>query len=534
VRRLTRFVVVAILLGAPALVAAPASGAQGTWTTITSPVSPGQPLYQLYNLTTGHPSDAFDISGTASSDVTAVNIYCFYDLDQWAFTPALNSAPIAVSAGAFTASDLVPPGGAPCVLRAIPTSYTQLGVSGLNTGYVGAFAGPTLYSDSERLGYSSGTTVDQWSATDEQQRAEDLFASPDLGGVLLQAPVRALTDTVSPGAIGSLLGLFDANRVQTGLASSHSEIVIDGRNAYLPLTLSEFVADPTSVPAVQVSVHRHTTGNLSIAETDPLTWCSGDAYPQAAGTCTPISAGVELIRDIATSDQGAVITVHDHFVSTDHAAHSLSLEYSNLLPAQTFGHAGVRLPGKSVFFEPKPNTTRSHLPQGARTIFIANDLHAVDGSVNRVDTALTYSGRPTIYFASRHTYGLQYSRRIPATGFAGFAFQLAVGNSLKTVTPLARASQHALTDRLLISTPHHGAKLTSPVTVKGSITKAENGLPATVRIHAGSAHVIASVSSAGKWSTTLTLAAGRHRITVKTTDPGGVTLTWSVRVKVKA
>jgi hypothetical protein len=533
VRRLSRLVAVAILIGGPALAAAPASAGPATWTTITSPTGPGQPIYQLYNLTTGHPSGLLDLSGTASSDVTAVNIYCFYDLDQQAFVPALNTAPIPVSAGAFSAADLVPPGGVPCVLRAIPTSYTELAVDGQNTGYVGAFAGPTLYSDSERLGYSSDTTVDDWAVTDEQQRAQDFLASPDLGGVVLQDPARSFSLSVSPDEAGSILGLTGANRVQTGLSSSRSEIVIDGHNAYLPLTLSGFVADPTSVPAVQVSVHRHKTGNVSIVETDPLTWCSGDAYPQSAGSCTPVPTGVALSRRISTSDQGAVITVADRFVSTDHVAHSLKLEYNNLLPAQAFGHIGVRLPGKSTFFEPKPNTTKSHLRAGAHTIVIANDLHAAERSLNRVDTGLTYSAKPIVYFASRHTFGLQYSRQIPAGGFAGFAFRLEVANSLTAMTPLAQAAQRALTDHLVISAPHHGATVTSPVTVKGSITKAVNGLPTTVRVHSAARHKTATVSASGRWTAKLTLAAGTHRITVKTTDPGGVKLSTSVVVKVK-
>jgi Glucodextranase, domain B len=327
------------------------------------------------------------------------------------------------------------------------------------------------------------------------------------------------------------LALFSDNLVASG-SSTRSEVVVDGRNAYLPYSLSHYVTDPTTVPAVTVSTSRLSNGNLSIAETDPLRSCAGNVYPQSTGTCTPVATGVALKRTIVTSVQGAVVTVQDRFVDVNDHAHSLNIEYFNDLPGADYGEAGVRLPGASSFVVPTPNTTKTNLPAGPNTMFLTSDLHATDGEPNRADLGVTYSGRPTVFFASKNTFGLRYSRHISKNGSAGFGFALETGYGMSTVSPLATAAQQTLTDQLVITAPNPGAHVGSPTTVKGTITNPVNGLPATVSVASGSKHTTATVSATGKWDATLSLTAGKHKITAKTTDPSGRKLRSHVHVHV--
>src|SRR4051812_36417208 len=134
--------------------------AGGTWTTITSPAPPGK---NYFTFTSFGVTATTTVSGRTSSDVTTVNIYCFFDTDG-SYQGPLNSAPIAVntttSPHTFSASGVQVPGLVPgCVLRAVPDSYGGLN-SGTNTGYVAGFAGPSVYYGQKTVMKSSaGRTI---------------------------------------------------------------------------------------------------------------------------------------------------------------------------------------------------------------------------------------------------------------------------------------------------------------------------------------------------------------------------------------
>jgi hypothetical protein len=522
-RRLLRMIAIATLVAVPTLVAMPGSAATGTWTKITSPKGPGKPIYQFFNIATTTPK--INISGVTSNDVTSVNFFCFTNADQNTSSAPLNAAPVPVSSGEFSATGVSTPGSAGCVLRAVPSTYTGIS-GGHNTGYVGAFAGPSFYLGGHLTEFSTGSKVDVWEVEDFQQRAFDVFASPDAAGVEVQEPIDDFVKIVA-GVVGGEfdLAIFSGNLVATG-SSTHSDLVIDGRSAYLPTTLDELAVSASSVPAVSVSMKRLPSGNVSIAETDPLRSCSGNVYPPSDGTCTPVSTGVELKRTIVTSTQGAVATVHDKFVSTNHRAHSIKIEYFNDLPGESQGEVGVRLPGKTSFTVPTPNTTKT-VPNGPRTIFMASDIHATDNQPDRADLGLTYSGKPSVFFPNKGEFAMRYTRHIPAGGSANLSFALESGFGMATVSPWATKAQKALTDHLVIASAHG-----SPTTIKGSITNPVNGYPATVTVRSGSKHATAKVSLSGTWTATLHLSAGNHSITAKTTDPSGRILTASTTVHV--
>jgi hypothetical protein len=523
-RRPLQMIAIATLIAVPTLVAVPGSAAAGTWTKITSPKGPGKPIYQFANLGTSTPT--MNISGVTSNDVTAVNIYCFTEGEHQTTDSPLNAAPIPVSSGEFSATAVPTPESIGCVLRAVPSTYTDINSSGQNSGYVGAFAGPTFYLGGHVVEFSTGSKIKLWEVEDVQQRAIGIFASPDAAGIEVQEAIDDFSKIADPTVAGEFnLALISSNLVATG-SPTHSDIVIDGRNAYLPNTLDGIAVSPASVPAASVSFKRLSNGNVSIAETDPLRSCSGNVYPPSSGTCTPVSTGVELKRTIVTSTQGAVATVRDKFVSTNDRAHSIRIEYLNDMPGAASGNAGVRLPGKTSFSVPNPNTTNT-VPNGPRTIFLASDIHATDNQPDRADLGLTYSGKPSIYFANRNEFGLRYSRHIPAGGSANLSFALESGFGMSTVSAWATKAQKALTDHLVISSAHG-----SPTTIKGSITNPVNGLPATVTVRSGSKHATGKVSLSGAWTATLHLSAGNHTITATTTDPSGRTLTASTTVHV--
>src|SRR3954451_10245397 len=146
-KRLVRMFAVGAIVVGTGVSTLPASGAVGTWTKITSPKGPGVSLRPFLNITDGA-SPTTSLSGTTSADLVAgtdtIAIYCFSFSDHSVAGP-LNAAPLDISAShTFSGPVALANSIAPCVLRAVPSTYTGI-TSGNNTDYAGAFAGPKLY-----------------------------------------------------------------------------------------------------------------------------------------------------------------------------------------------------------------------------------------------------------------------------------------------------------------------------------------------------------------------------------------------------
>ncbi|HET6816282.1 MAG TPA: hypothetical protein VFH66_03540 [Mycobacteriales bacterium] len=411
-------------------------------------------------------------------------------------------------------------------MRALPDTYTGLSGS-TNSGYVGAFTGPTFFFGVHTIGFSSGSNKDSYQTVSAHPAALDELSSPDSAGVILGLPNDNFAKISSGAAAGEAnLALFSGN-LSTG-SSTHSEILIDGHNAYLPKTLAGIAVDVTSVPAATISMSRSaSTGEWTIRESYPLRSCAGDpaGYPQGSATCTPVATGVTLQRSVVTSRGGAVTTVRDRFVSIDHAAHTAKIEYFNLIAGGTSGNPGIRFPGQTSFHVLTPGTTVTSLPVGPHTVFMSSDIYGTDGEPNHADTGLTYSGKPKLFEASTQAFGLQYSRAIPKNGFAGFAFGLENGFSMQTITPWAAAMQTALTPHLALTAPALKTSDNTP-TIKGKVTNATNGFPAKVTITIGTkSRTVAVNQSTGVFAVTwTTLANGKHTAKAKATDPSGLVL----------
>jgi Glucodextranase, domain B len=517
-----------VLVGGSALAAGTSSASVGTWTKITSPKGPGQPIYSLFDV--GGATPTISVAGQASVDVTSVNIYCLSDNDREAQGP-LNASAVSVSSGFFTATGLSLP-ETQCVLRAIPSTYTGIS-SGKNSGYVGAFAGPSYYLGVKEVELSGSTPAFGFFEAFEQ-RAIDVVESPSQLGVFFQILgsdfSKSDVDTTSAYEESSLL---ETGNLTSSGPSTRSAVVVDGHNAYLPGVAIGLEATSGTAPGVTFTAKRSSSGDVTSSDSEPLSWCDGNAYPQTSGSCTVRSTGVKLVRSVVTSEQGATISVRDRFVSSNGAAHSISVEYLNVLVNQSYGDAGVMLPGHSSFSIPSPDSTVTSLPAGPNTFYLASDVHAADNAPNRADTGYTYSGKPTLFFATGGEFALRYSRHIPAHGSAALGFGFESAFSIGTAKSLAKSEQKAFTEHLTITKPKSGAKVGKSVTVSGEITNPVNGLPTSVTVKSGSVDETATVSSTGKWSVKLTLKKGKHAIRATATDPSGHKLAAKVTAKVK-
>jgi hypothetical protein len=531
-RRVTSVLSVAALAVATALIAVPSSAATGTWTKITSPRGPGQPIYQFVNAAV---STTFTVSGSTSLDLIpgtdTINVFCFTNSDAHTTSSSpLNAAPLAIDASHnFTGT--IGSTQPTCVLRAVPSTYS--GLTGTdNNGYVGAFAGPIFHYGGFVNSIASGVLVGQITYGYTSNAAVQ-YSDPASGAVQVSFPDDAFSSSAGPPMDLANLALARSNLVPTSGTSTKSEIVIDGHNVYTPATLSAIAATPSQVPPITISrTHNAANGTFGLTETNPLRWCSGNAFPQTTGTCNMVQTGVKLLTVTTMSAGGLVVSVRQRFINTDHASHSLKVEYSNLLLGQANGEPGVMLPGQSSFSVPSPNTTKNNLPLGAHTIFTTSDIHAVDGSPDRSDGGLTYSGKPQLYFGSANTYALRYTRNIPKDGAAAFGFAVESGFSVSSVKKLAAAQQKALTDHLVITSPHGGAVISTALTkVKGKITNAVNGLPTKATVSSGTRSKTVSVHLDGTFVASLSLGAGRHTITARATDPAGNKLSDSVRIR---
>src|SRR4051812_41452761 len=152
IRRIPSALAVGCLAIGTATIASMPAGAvpgPGTFTRITTPSGTTSIRF------TPNPVTTFDVAGTASSDITAVDVICVKQpglAEIYGFN-------IPVSTGAFSAtiaypflnaSDTVPA----CRLRAVPHG---LDASNPNT-YLASYAGPILHTDSVTPDRADGTT----------------------------------------------------------------------------------------------------------------------------------------------------------------------------------------------------------------------------------------------------------------------------------------------------------------------------------------------------------------------------------------
>jgi hypothetical protein len=549
-RRLAALPAICVLATAGALVAPVAQAATGSWTRITSPVGPGSNLYQFYDAS-NDPSLAnakITITGSTSPDIQsgagAVDIWCFSQADSLLSSDApLNASPLTVDGSNVFTGQIKDPDSFPCALRAVPagaiSSPTEAG-EGLYdapSGYWAAYSGPSVFFGVKAaVGQGAGdpkvvSETIGWNTAGVNAIVSPAIASHQEGGVLAPLPEDNIAKSGSLLPEPAMLGFNDAN--VTAGSPSHSEVVIDGHNAYTPAVIGSFLADPSTGPAITYSATRSASTHLiSVTESDPLYYCLGDSYPQSTSTptCDAISTGVTFARTYVGAANGALALVHDSWQVTHGAHHSLSVEYNGTLPSNPEGSPGVMLPGQSSY-APAPADATVHLSSGVHSIGITTESFGSDGDADRADIALTYTAAPTLYFASANAFALRYTHTVKAGTPWRLGWAISDGFDTKTVKGLAAKAASQLIHGLHITSPKNKSTTKSKAeTVKGTVSDSANGLPATVTVTGGRKTVHATVKSTGAWSVTVPLKKGKHALTASATDPNGASMSARVIV----
>jgi hypothetical protein len=516
--------VIGVALGT-ALVA-PAAQAASTWTTISSPKGPGGKIFRLVDYS-ATPNPVITLTGHTSPNVTSVDIYCFWHLDEYLSSSApLNPSPIAVSAGAFTANAVaLPVFGAnetpPCVLRAVPSTYTQLSGSS-NTGYVGAFTGPTFYGGRlvpRHASLSLNSPLVGWEIYSGHQQAWNWLGGAN-SGFADGGPADDETNTYGATASDGFLNISRSNFVPAADTSTRSGILVDGKSAFLPADLAYLSKDPDNTAPITFTAVRGTNGEIVVHERNPVRTCA-EGYVDTGASCTEQPSGIALVRTTTTSRGGAVVTFADRFVSTDGHPHTLSVEYANYLFGASYGQYGVKLPGQPYKL-PQPDTFAS-TPTLPHTIFTSTDYLAEPGDLHRTDTGITYSGHPRVYFPNDGAFALQYTRKITPSHPAGITFATETAHSAAEAGPWAAERERVLREHLRVTAPKSPTSA-DPVAVKGRVAHPVNGYPSKVKVTVGTKSKTVLVSATGRWVAKFSLAPGKHTAQARATDPSGIVL----------
>ncbi len=135
--------------------------------------------------------------------------------------------------------------------------------------------------------------------------------------------------------------------------------------------------------------------------------CSGpnEENPTAAVVSRLLfDSGVQLHRDITTSDGGRVVTMTDTWSSTDGNAHSLDLLYDDsvgVLTEPPDGERGYEFPGQTAFSTYPAGDTLPGPSSAPGSILVRSNVTAPDGDPNEADGAITFGSCSVASSASR-------------------------------------------------------------------------------------------------------------------------------------
>jgi hypothetical protein len=521
----------------PATAQAAATSTQITsWTSQNPSTSPNDP----YLISFDNPPNAttLTVSGNApgATNGDQVDVVCY---SGSAPSVAKLAGPVAIQSGRFTtgAVPLKPIAGKACRLRAIPSggesqpesnSYAaqQVAVSEAGLPVATISGGPNagvpynFYVNDVTL---TGFAV--WSgAGTPTESLSPLFAC----GGPEAAPIDPAFDVgnFAIDCTGSLLS------DDLGAFGGRSEVLIDGHNAYdgaaaqalFPRTSGNNGSeDLAGFPSMTASVQWDPSTGL-VASHSKESWarCTGsDPYkPTSVAACPSLSpTGIQLERDINTSDGGRVVTMTDTWSSTDGKSHALDLLYDDAIgvgPAD--GNRGYEFPGQTSFSRYGAGTTLPGPSSATGSILVRTNVTAPDGDPAQATGAITFFGAPLGFaFASNAEFEEHHFLAVPAGGSASLTYIYSVGDSVPEVRALALAAQEYLQGpALVITSPASGTTVSNPtVTLSGTATSGSGISSLSVGGHP------VSVGSGGAWSTQVTLSPGTSTITAQAIDGAG-------------
>src|SRR4051794_35638890 len=255
-----------VLLASLALILASAASASAaiTASTITSPAQ--QSVFYYDDIA---PVPTFSVSGTTEGDGN-VDIRCYQGTNTRSLASNVPVVGNAFSAAGISVDDLT---SGPCIMRAIPTGVVPADKS--------PFGGPVVamsYADSNTD--SHGVIYDYYAFGGQFTGS---FDYDSLGGCgvddsYLYNPATFAYSTQ-----------FYCNQwiASSNSANTATGIQVGGENAYTPTAArNEGLTDSVGFPAVTYSVASNpVTGDLTIAESEPIVKCENNVYPASFATC---------------------------------------------------------------------------------------------------------------------------------------------------------------------------------------------------------------------------------------------------------
>ena len=426
--RVNRLVAVTalVLSAAAAAVAGVATAAPGpgTFTSITTP---------SHNITikwTGA-NKHITVSGHASHDVTTVDIDCIYLLHEGPFIQHFATG-VAVTGGSFATVATVSSVPTTCRMRAIPTGIDP------QHDYIGSYTGPLLFAYGIELSNDSGKTVG-FEAIDEVGSGIGALTDASMCAVAIIATLlMPEVELRGPASQQCAFGLPASNITNTGTPTA-AAIRVDGKNAYLPGSVKNFLRGDLALTLTQTSITtqltRHSNGDITVTESSPLKRCSGDnTYPPTSVSCASlVSTGVTFKRVLDFIRGAHQVEIRDSYISTDGHAHSVSAQYQCIVatggtgdPSNGTGAPGYIYPGHaSAFKKATLDKVVTGFPSRPATVLVRSDIYASSFDEQADTQAYTWSRHPSkIQFSHTSTsqFALPYSFSVPAHGSASVRF----------------------------------------------------------------------------------------------------------------
>jgi hypothetical protein len=504
----------------PTAVGVAGAAGAGTFTKITTPG--GTKTFHFIGVGTKH----FTVSGQSSPDVTTVDIVCIFIAASGSRALIFLASSVPVFAGAFsTVVDYTTP-ATNCRLRAVPSD------SDASTDYLGSFAGPILYTDAFVPAVDGGSTTYGYTSVGEE--GDGIAAQQDAGscGVTLVSTVATPEMEVrGTGTSGCKFALPAQSLVPNATASS---IKVSGHNAYLPFGVHAFLIGTQGLSVTQSALTTTFTiagnGDVTITESAQLMRCSvSDLFPPTSASCPSLVAtGVTFARVSQVIRGAHQVRIRDTFASTDHASHTLTLEYQHSVQAPPTGATGYVFPRHgNVFAAAVRDQDVTGLGTKAASMLIRSDLYSEDGDPTADTIALTWSKAPSqIAFAHSDAsqFDMKYSLKVPASGSAFLGFADSQDISTPNVQSLGGLASGDMINAPTITSPADGAVLSSTTTtVKGKLTAGANGLPKSVVVAGHNATITKTSVTTATYQVTFTESVGTHTLNATATDSAGNT-----------
>lgn len=508
-------VVAALGLAPAAAQATVTSSSITSWTSSET----GTPANSQYLISLDNPPNqtTLTVKGSAPGALNTdrIDIVCYFGASSPSDPVLVGNVPV-VNQGFNVTTSLRPIAGHACRLRAVPTG-DEGAVSDVPT-----YAGPQVaVSEAASLAVSN--------------KQYDFFVNP------MTFTSNAAWST--PGSCGPAIapldssfghGNFAINCVGSLLGSdlpangSRSEVRVDGQDAYDAASAqavfkgSEDLGANFPVPKVSVNSDP-TTGLADSQTTEGWVVCSSAvSYPPTFTTCPHFSpSGVQLQRNIATSDGGLVVTMTDTWSSTDAHAHSLDLLYDDVVGLNTSSaQRGYEFPGQSTFSAYGQGASLPGPGAGPGSIFVRSNVAASDGDPSEAAGAITFATPPSGFtFAGNNEFEEHRVLQVPAAGTTSVTYIYSTGGTVAQAKSLALDAQdHVQPLAVSVTSPASGAITSIPsVTVTGT---ASSGSGISSVVVAG---MSVPVGAGGGWSAIVPLAPGPNTINVLATDTAGAT-----------